>query len=120
MTVKFAAGPLPHHRIGACRLSPVRLWTRITCASLVALVLPLASLCQTPPAPDAQPMGGGNSTGGVHAAVHDAENRPITAGGFIATGPIVFEDATQKSGLGSFHHVMGTSEKKFIIETMGS
>jgi enediyne biosynthesis protein E4 len=120
MTVKLPAGLLPYHRIGACSLSPVRFFARLSCASLVALVLPLASLCQAPPTPDAQPAGGGNSTGGVHAAVHDAENRPITAGGFVATGPIVFEDATQKSGLGGFHHVMGTAEKKFIIETMGS
>ncbi len=35
--------------------------------------------------PDAQqqPMAGGESTGGVHAAVLDAQNRPITAGGFV-------------------------------------
>jgi hypothetical protein len=73
---------------------------------------------QTAP-PDAQ-AGGGNSTGGVHAAVHDAENRPITAGGFVDSGPVVFEDITKKSGLASWHHTMGTPEKRFIIEANGS
>jgi hypothetical protein len=67
-----------------------------------------------------QPMGGGNSTGGTHAAVHDAQNRPITAGGFVKTGPIVFQDISKQSGLASWTHVMGTPEKQFIIEANGS
>jgi len=65
-------------------------------------------------------MGGGNSTAGAHAAIHDAENRPITAGGFVNAGPVVFEDVTRKSGLDTWHHTMGKPEKKFIIETNGS
>jgi hypothetical protein len=80
------------------------------------------SLCaggQTPQ-PAQQTGGGGTSTGGVHAAVHDAENRPITAGGFVDSGPVVFEDITKKSGLDSWHHTMGTQEKQFIIEANGS
>ena len=63
---------------------------------------------------------GAISTGGAHAAVLDAEHRPITAGGFVDKGPVIFEDATAKSGLGAWQHVMGTPEKKFIIETVGS
>ena len=35
------------------------------------------------PAAPAQQSGMGTSTGGVFAAVHDSENRPITAGGFV-------------------------------------
>jgi enediyne biosynthesis protein E4 len=69
---------------------------------------------QTPQAP------GTVSTGGVHAAVLDSEKRPITAGGFVDSGPIVFQDVAQKAGLTSWHHVMGTPEKKFILETVGS
>jgi hypothetical protein len=67
-----------------------------------------------------QPMAGGSSTGGTHAAVHDAENRPITAGGFVKSGPVVFMDDTHKAGLDTWTHRMGTPEKKFIIETNGS
>src|SRR5271154_4690453 len=103
----------PH--LGVCRLSIGRLWT----ASLVALMFPLFSVGQAPPS-NPQPMGGGNSTAGAHAAIHDAENRPITAGGFVNAGPVVFEDVTRKSGLDTWHHTMGTPEKKFIIETNGS
>jgi hypothetical protein len=68
-----------------------------------------------------QPMGGGgNSTAGAHAAVHDAQNRPITAGGFVKAGPIVYQDVSRQSGLASWTHVMGTPQKQFIIEANGS
>jgi enediyne biosynthesis protein E4 len=63
---------------------------------------------------------GGASTGGAHAAIHDAQNRPITAGGFVAKGPIVFQDVTHQAGLDAWTHQMGTPEKQFIIETNGS
>ncbi len=62
----------------------------------------------------------GESTGGAHAAIHDSENRPITAGGFVKSGPIVFKDVTHEAGLDVWTHHMGTPEKKFIIETNGS
>ena len=67
-----------------------------------------------------QPMSGGSSTGGTHPAIHDAENRPITAGGFVKKGPIIFVDATDRAGLDAWTHQMGTPKKKFIIETNGS
>src|SRR5271170_2756612 len=98
-----------------CRLSINHLFS----ASVLAFLLPLSSLCQAPP-PAAQSAGGGNSTAGAHAAIHDSENRPITAGGFVDSGPVVFEDITQKSGLGTWRHTMGTPDKKFIIEANGS
>jgi hypothetical protein len=60
------------------------------------------------------------STGGVHAAVLDSEKRPITAGGFVESGPVVFQDISAKAGLTRWRHVMGTPEKTFILETVGS
>ncbi len=63
---------------------------------------------------------GGSSTGGVFAPVHDAENRPITAGGFVKAGPVVFQDIAQQAGLTRWRHTMGTPQKKFIIESNGS
>jgi len=60
------------------------------------------------------------STGAAHPAVLDAEHRPITAGGFVDSGPVVFQDAAEKAGLATWTHVMGTPERKFIIETIGS
>jgi hypothetical protein len=67
----------------------------------------------------AQPTGG-NATGGVHAPIHDAENRPITAGGFVDKGPVIFQDISKQSGLTTWRHQMGIPEKQFIIETNGS
>lgn len=63
---------------------------------------------------------GGVNTGGTHDAVYDQQHRPITAGGFVKSGPVVFEDITTKSGLGAWTHTMGTPEKRFILEANGS
>ncbi|HUY80989.1 MAG TPA: CRTAC1 family protein [Acidobacteriaceae bacterium] len=93
---------------------------RPAAAALLAAALAFAAFAQQSPQSQ-QPMGGGgSSTGGVYAPIHDAENRPITAGGFVKSGPIVFEDDSVKSGLASWTHVMGTPQKKFIIEANGS
>ncbi len=62
----------------------------------------------------------GVNTGGAHAAVLDAEHRPITAGGFVAAGPVVFQDVAKAAGLTSWTHHMGSPDKNFILETVGS
>jgi hypothetical protein len=63
---------------------------------------------------------GGASSGAPQAAVLDAEHRPITAGGFVKSGPVVFEDIAARAGLTQWRHTMGTPEKTYILETMGS
>jgi hypothetical protein len=63
---------------------------------------------------------GGNATGGTFAAVYDAEKRPITAGGFVEHGIVVFQDVTRAAGLSGWSHKMGTPEKKYIIDADGS
>jgi len=78
-------------------------------------------LAQPPaPVPQNQPAGMGVNTGEAHAAVLDSEHRPITAGGFVKSGPILFQDIAKKAGLTSWTHTMGSPEKNFIIETNGS
>src|SRR6266705_2397341 len=71
---------------------------------------------QESPARSQVPM----ATAGVHAANLDSENKPVTAGGTVDDGPIVFVDTAQKAGLTSWKHVMGTPQRKFILETVGS
>jgi enediyne biosynthesis protein E4 len=66
------------------------------------------------------PAMGGSSTGGAHAAMLDAEKRPITAGGFVKTGPVIFQDIAAKAGLTTWKHKMGGPEKKYILDTIGS
>ncbi len=46
--------------------------------------------------------------------VLDSHQRPITAGGFVATGPIVFQDISEKAGITHWTHRMGGSGKQFI------
>ena len=62
----------------------------------------------------------GVDTGPPHAALFDAQKRPITAGGFVDSGPVIFEDDSEKAGLTRWTHKMGTKDKKYIIETNGS
>ncbi len=62
----------------------------------------------------------GSATGGTFAPVLDSEKRPITAGGFVKTGPIVYQDVSKEAGLTVWQHRMGNPQKNFIIESTGS
>src|SRR5580700_8886942 len=70
--------------------------------------------------PSARPQEGGSATRGEFAPVLDSEKRPITAGGFVKNGPVIFKDIAEKAGLTSWRHTMGTPAKNYIIETIGS
>lgn len=76
--------------------------------------LPMGGASQLPQ------QNGGVSTGGVYAPVLDTAKRPITAGGFVNSGPVIFQDIAEKAGLTKWRHISGTPEKKFILETVGS
>jgi hypothetical protein len=71
-----------------------------------------------------QPAEAGQASGPVatspHALQLDAEHRPITEGGFVKTGPVIFEDISEKAGLTKWTHKMGTPAKTYLIETKGS
>ncbi|MGC9197999.1 MAG: CRTAC1 family protein [Acidobacteriaceae bacterium] len=56
---------------------------------------------------------------GPQTAIFDSQHRPITAGGFVKTGPIIFQDIAKQAGLTSWHHQAGTSEKRLILEAKG-
>jgi enediyne biosynthesis protein E4 len=96
------------------------------CLCSVALAASCASdaCAQTIPDQQAQrpqpaAMAGVN-TGAPRQAVLDSEHRPITAGGFVKTGPVVFKDISESSGLAKWRHTMGTPQKTYILETVGS
>ncbi len=101
----------------------------VLCVLFVASEGPVCAQNQPPAQP---PLYGGNAaaqpadqqtgsaTAGVFAPVLDSEKRPITAGGFVKTGPIVFQDISEKAGLTVWTHKMGTPEKPYILETIGS
>ena len=93
-----------------------------TLAYLLATLFTISALlsAQETQQPAPSSTQGAVSTGAAHPAVLDAEHRPITAGGFVESGPIVFQDIAEKAGLTTWKHVMGTPERKFIIETVGS
>ncbi len=62
----------------------------------------------------------GVASGLAATPVYDEQKRPITAGGFVNEGPVVFEDVTKQAGLSGWRHKMGSPEKNFIVETNGS
>ena len=64
-------------------------------------------------------MNGGMAAGVASAPVYDAARRPITAGGFVKSGPIVFQNVAEQAGLTKWHHTAGTPEKKLILEAKG-
>ncbi len=91
--------------------------------SLSHFIFPLllAGLCSWPQTAAKRPAGsGGMATGGVFHPVFDSSNRPITAGGQVKIGPILFVDQAAKAGLAAWHHTAGTPEKRFILEAKGA
>ena len=71
----------------------------------------------TQPTEGAQPAAkAGEQTGSsAHSALVDAQHRPITEGGFVKSGPIVFQDVSEKAGLTHWTYKMGTPAKDYII-----
>ncbi len=55
-----------------------------------------------------------------HPIQLDAQHKPITEGGFVKSGPVVFEDISEKAGLTKWTHKMGTTAKTYLVETKGS
>ncbi len=62
---------------------------------------------------------GGMANAGPQKAEFDSQHRPITAGGTVKTGPIIFMDVAKAAGLTRWHHTAGTPAKKLILEAKG-
>src|SRR6476620_11874300 len=108
---------LPHRRMSpltsrAKRTNRVRLSRRQT-AALTILAIALL-VCGRGVSQQSQTPQGGASTGGVYAPVHDAEHRPITAGGFVTDGPVIFEDISRQAGLTTWRYQGGCGAKEYI------
>jgi hypothetical protein len=85
-------------RIGARSLSAV---------AAAAMISTVASFGQVPP----------TSQSGLG---RNAQKRPVTASGFVDSGPVIFEDVTKAAGLSGWKHTMGAADKGLIIDTNGS
>jgi enediyne biosynthesis protein E4 len=95
---------------------PVFLSAQVT----VPGALPPEQQTATPAQSDQPATGSGQVTGSPHPILLDAQHRPITAGGFVKAGPLVFQDDSEKGGLTHWTHKMGTPAKEYIVETKGS
>ena len=60
-------------------------------------------------------MAGGN----LQKAIFDEQHRPITAGGIVKTGPVIFKDVAASAGLTKWHHTAGNRVKKLLLEAKG-
>jgi hypothetical protein len=86
-------------------------------------VIWLSAQPQTVPAsgaPIALEQRQGMAAGAPHGSVLDAQRRPITAGGTVKDGPVVFQDVAERAGLARWRNQTGTSKKKLILEAKGS
>jgi enediyne biosynthesis protein E4 len=95
--------PETWHRTAAAYLALALLWPR----SL------LVAEDKKPPPPT-----GGMASAGVFAAQKDDKGRPITAGGFVDGAPVIFEDVTERSGIGAFQHRSGTPDKPLLLDSV--
>src|SRR5580698_9548619 len=110
---------LPYLLHGNCRRS-IFLQIQAAIVSCLLVCTSAVLMAQAGDVPTVHPGGqSGMATAGAEPATFDSQHRPITAGGFSKTGPIVFIDATKQSGLAGWRNVTGTPEKKLIIEAKG-
>lgn len=91
-------------------------------ASLSATIYAQTANQPNPPAApqtpaDVVPAG---DTSSPHQIQLDSQHRVITEGGFVKSGPVIFEDISEKAGLAKWTHKMGMPAKDYIIETKGS
>ena len=85
---------------------------------LLLALLPVTAQAQISPHPaDAS---GGIASGAVAKPVYDSAHRPITAGGQVKMGPVVFMSIATKAGLSSWRHTAGSPGKNFILEAKGA
>jgi enediyne biosynthesis protein E4 len=92
------------------------------CAAIIVVLLPISWRCfsQASSSP-AQRTDMGGIAGGIGAPpVYDKQHRPITAGGFVDHGPVVFRNIAKAAGLTGWQHKMGGAQKSIIVETNGS
>jgi enediyne biosynthesis protein E4 len=78
---------------------------------------PVAGVGSQPSGPP-QSMGG-MANAGPQKAEFDSQHRPITAGGFVQEGPIIFQNVAEQAGLTKWRHTAGTSAKRLILEAKG-
>lgn len=98
-------------------------YIRRSCARKIIAVLFASSLAGASAASQVAPKpqsGLGRNTTAVAPPVGGARKPPITASGFVDSGPVVFEDVTKPAGLSGWKHTMGAADKRLIIDTNGS
>ena len=91
----------------------------VACSLLVSGSAPATLALQEGKQEGMQQSQGGMANAGPQKAEFDSQHRPITAGGFVKTGPIVFQDTAAAAGLTRWHHTAGTPEKRLILEAKG-
>ena len=84
---------------------------------LLALSLVTAQAQVLPHPADAS---GGIASGAISKPVYDSAHRPITAGGQVKMGPVVFMNIAKKAGLTTWRRTAGSPEKNFILEAKGA
>jgi hypothetical protein len=120
--------------VGFAMLAPGQMPQRIRLIVLLLILTLTMSLClsaQEPPATGSaspqsraganptHPSQGGIANAGAQKAVFDSQHRPITAGGFVKTGPVIFQNVAAAAGLTHWHHQAGTPNKRLLLEAKG-
>src|SRR2546421_4136875 len=89
----------------------VRRWGSLALVFISAWLWPGAATQGPQDRKAEKPKPTGVATGAPHAPVKDAMSRPITAGGFVDDGPILFIDITKQAGLDKIPPPSGESAK---------
>ena len=97
--------------------------SRKSFACVVAIVAicyvpqPKQPWAQSAPNPEAKKA---SNAGPAGTPANPPRKTPITADGFVDSGPVVFEDVTKTAGLSGWIHTMGAKDKGLICDVNGS
>jgi hypothetical protein len=86
--------------------------------SMLAFLAPMKPMAAQDATKRQSTMGSGS--GANMPPIYDSQKRPITAGGIVDSGPVVFMDIAKAAGLTVWNHTMGNADKKLICDVNGS
>jgi hypothetical protein len=65
-------------------------------------------------------MGSGPDLPAASPASPGQRRTPVTASGFVDSGPVIFQDTAKAAGLSGWSHTMGNADKRLICDVNGS
>ena len=92
----------------------------LACVLVTAAILCVFGSSQLSAQTAPKPAAGSADMGDPRMGPGNTHKTAITEGGFVDTGPVVFQDIAKSAGLTGWNHTMGAADKGLICDVNGS